>query len=173
MEKDLFLTLVIVCVITHIVRSVYEILKLKQILRPGKLSFVIMFINMLVLWISWVLLCSRDIYRINLPGIIRYSGIFLFVLGIIAFLTALLTIKTLESYEGDLITKGIYSKIRHPMYLGFIFWLIGFPIIFGALFSFILSLLFIMNILFWRYLEEKELEKRYPSYPNYKKTTIF
>jgi protein-S-isoprenylcysteine O-methyltransferase Ste14 len=94
-------------------------------------------------------------------------------LGILAFLTGLLTIKTLESYEGDLITKGIYSKIRHPMYLGFIFWLIGFPVFFGALFSFFLSLLFITNILFWRYLEEKELEKRFPSYLNYKETTLF
>jgi protein-S-isoprenylcysteine O-methyltransferase Ste14 len=83
------------------------------------------------------------------------------------------TIKTLESYEGDLITKGIYSKIRHPMYFGFILWLIGFPIFFGALFSCILSFLFIVNVLFWRYLEEKELEKRFPSYPDYKKTTIF
>ena len=89
------------------------------------------------------------------------------------FLIALFTIKTFESYEGDLITKGIYSKVRHPMYLGFIFWLIGFPIIFGALFSLVLSLVFIANILFWRYLEEKELELRFSSYLDYKKTTIF
>jgi protein-S-isoprenylcysteine O-methyltransferase Ste14 len=89
------------------------------------------------------------------------------------FLTALFTIKTLESYEGDLITSGIYSKIRHPMYLGFIFWLIGFPLIFEAIFSIILSLIFICNILFWRYLEEKELLDRFPTYLDYKKKTIF
>ncbi len=94
-------------------------------------------------------------------------------IGIIVFLIALFTIKTLECYEGDLITKGIYSKIRHPMYLGFILWLIGGPIFFGAVFSFILSFLFIANILFWRYLEEKELEKRFFSYLDYKKMTIF
>ncbi|MCX6259142.1 MAG: hypothetical protein NTW49_14765, partial [Bacteroidia bacterium] len=82
-------------------------------------------------------------------------------------------IKTLESYEGDLITKGIYSKIRLPMYLGFILSLIGVPIFFGAIFSSILSLLFTANILFWRYLEEKELNKRFTSYMDYKKTTIF
>jgi protein-S-isoprenylcysteine O-methyltransferase Ste14 len=79
----------------------------------------------------------------------------------------------LESYEGDLITSGIYSKIRHPMYLGFILWSIGFPIYFGGLFSFILSFLFIGNILFWRYLEEKELAGRFPSYEVYKRTTLF
>lgn len=173
MKKELFFTLVIVCAITHIVRSIYEILKHKQVLKAGKLSFVIIFINMIILWISWILLCRFDIYKIDLPGIVQYTGMSLSVVGLIIFLTGLFTIKTLESYDGDLITTGIYSTIRHPMYSGFILWLIGFPIFFGSLFSMGLSLLFIANILFWRYLEEKELKRRFPSYPYYKKKTIF
>jgi protein-S-isoprenylcysteine O-methyltransferase Ste14 len=173
MRKDLFYTLVIVCTITHIVRTVYEILKHKQLLKAGKLSFVIILLNMIILWISWVLLCSFDIYKIAIPGIFRFTGISLAVAGMVIFLAGLVTIKTLESYDGDLITTGIYSIIRHPMYSGFLLWLIGFPIYFNALFSLILSTLFISNILFWRYLEEKELEKRFPAYPDYKKTTIF
>jgi protein-S-isoprenylcysteine O-methyltransferase Ste14 len=173
MGKELFFTMVIICVITHIIRLVYEILKHKQILKPGKLSFWIMFINMVLLWISWFILCSLDIYKINLPAIIRYTGISLFGLGIIVFLIALFTIKTLESYEGDLITTGIYSIVRHPMYLSFILWIIGYSIFYGGLFSLILSPVFIANILFWKYLEEKELEKRFSSYSVYKKTTLF
>jgi protein-S-isoprenylcysteine O-methyltransferase Ste14 len=173
MDKKLFFALIIACAITHIIRSVYEILKHKKVLEASKLSFVIMFINMLILWGSWVFLCSLDIYKITIPVIIRYLGLALWCLGIITFLMGLFTIKTLESYEGDLITKGIYSKIRHPMYLGFILWLIGFPIFFGALFSFILSFLFIGNVLFWRNLEEKELEERFSAYPDYKRSTIF
>ena len=173
MNKELFFILAIVCLITHLVRLVYEILKHKQVLVASKLSFVIIFINMIILWISWILLCRIDIFKISIPDIIRYLGISMAGVGIIAFLTGLLTIKTLESYEGDLITTGIYSIIRHPMYFGFILWVIGFPIYFGALFSLILSTLFITNILFWRYLEEKELEKRFPTYLDYKKTTIF
>jgi protein-S-isoprenylcysteine O-methyltransferase Ste14 len=169
----LFFTLVIVCTITHIIRSTYEILKHRQVLKPGKLSFIVIFINMILLWISWFLLCNYDVYKIQLPEIIRFTGISFAVIGIIIFLTGLFTIKTLESYEGDLITTGIYSRIRHPMYSGFLLWLIGFPIYFGALFALILSLLFISNILFWKYLEEKELEKRFPAYLDYKKTTIF
>jgi protein-S-isoprenylcysteine O-methyltransferase Ste14 len=173
MDKKLFFALIIACAITHIIRSVYEILKHKKVLEASKLSFVIMFINMLILWGSWVFLCSLDIYKIGLPVLTRYLGLALWGLGIITFLMGLFTIKTLESYEGDLITKGIYSKIRHPMYLGFILWLIGFPIFFGALFSFILSFLFIGNVLFWRNLEEKELEERFSAYPDYKRSTIF
>jgi len=173
MDKRLFFVLVIVCAVTHIIRSIYEILKHKKVLEASKFSFVTMFINMLILWGSWVFLCSLDIYKISLPVIIRYFGLALWCLGIITFLMGLYTIKTLESYEGDLITKSIYSKIRHPMYLGFILWLIGFPIFFGALFSFILSFLFIGNVLFWRSLEEKELEERFSIYKDYRKSTIF
>jgi protein-S-isoprenylcysteine O-methyltransferase Ste14 len=128
---------------------------------------------MVVLWISWIVLCSADIYRIKLPDIVNYLGLFLFLIGVIIFLTALFTIKTLETYDGDLITKGVYSKIRHPMYLGFILWSIGFPIYYGAMSSFILSFVFITNILFWRYLEEIELDKRFPDYKQYKTKTLF
>jgi len=112
-------------------------------------------------------------YKINLPVIINYFGLLLCLIGVILFITALFTIKTLEDHDGDLITKGIYSKIRHPMYLGFILWSLGFPIYYGAIFSFILSFLFIANILFWRYLEEIELEKRFLDYKVYKTKTLF
>ena len=173
MKKELFIILVIVCTITHIIRTVYEILKHKKIIKATKLSFIIVLINMLLLWVSWFALCSLDIYKIDLPDIIRYLGISFVGLGIIIFLTGLLTIKALESYDGDLITHGIYSKIRHPMYLGFILWLIGMPVYFGGLISFALCIVFIVNVLFWRHLEEIELENRFPAYKEYKKTTIF
>lgn len=84
---------------------------------------------MLILWISWFVLCTLDIYRINLNSVIRYSGIVLCVFGMVLFLT--------------------------------------------ALFSLYLSLVFIANILFWKYLEKKELEQRFISYKEYKKSTIF
>ncbi len=173
MDQNLFFVSAIVCLITHILRLVYEILKHREIMKAGKLSFFIMFTNMVLLWVSWFILCSSDIYRIDLPAVLNYLGIFLSCLGLFAFISGLLIIKTLESYDGDLITTGIYSKIRHPMYLGFILWSIGFPLFFGAPFALLLGLLFIMNILFWRQLEEIELEKRFPSYREYKRTTWF
>jgi protein-S-isoprenylcysteine O-methyltransferase Ste14 len=89
------------------------------------------------------------------------------------FVVGLLTIKTLESYDNDLVTAGIYSRIRHPMYLAFMLWLIGLPLFFGGLFSLILAPLFIANVLWWRYFEEKELEERFPAYIDYKRATLF
>ena len=173
MDNRIFFISASLCVITHILRTVYEILKHNNILKPNKLTFAIIFSNMTLLWITWFTLCGFDIYKIDLPIIINYFGLLLSLIGLIIFITALFTIKTLENYVGDLITKGIYSKIRHPMYLGFILWSIGSPIYFGSVFSSILALLFIGNILFWRHLEEIELDKRFPKYNDYKKNTFF
>jgi protein-S-isoprenylcysteine O-methyltransferase Ste14 len=148
MDNQTFTALVILCITTHTIRTVYEILKHKKIVQASRLSFAIIFINMALLWMSWFMLCSLDVYKINLPDVVRYFGIVFNLLGLILFLTALFTIKTLETYNGDLITKGIYTKVRHPMYLGFIFWLIGTPVFYGAVFSFALAVLFIANVLF-------------------------
>lgn len=173
METKFFIALVAICVITHIIRIIYEILKHNNKLKPGKLSFAIIFTNMMFLWISWFALCRLDIHKIHLSGAVSLAGLAIATAGLIIFLTALFTIKTLESYDGDLITWGIYSKIRHPMYLGFICWLIGFPLFQHGLFSLILSLPFIANIFFWQCLEEKELVNRFSGYPDYKKKTWF
>jgi protein-S-isoprenylcysteine O-methyltransferase Ste14 len=155
------------------VRTVYEILKHKKILKANKLSFAIIFTNMAGLWISWFMLCSTDVYKLNFPVVVSYIGIAVTITGAGLFFTALFTIKTLETYSGDLITKGIYSKVRHPMYLGFICWLIGGPLFFNGVISFALAVLFIANVLFWRHLEELELEKRFAGYADYKVKSIF
>jgi protein-S-isoprenylcysteine O-methyltransferase Ste14 len=168
-----FNILVLLCIVAHIIRLGYEILKHKKLLVPNKISFVIILINMLLLWFSWYLLCSSDSSIISLPTIVNYFGLLLFIIGVVLFLTALFTIKSLETYVGDLISTGIYSKIRHPMYLAFILWLLGLPIYFGGLNSFALALLFIANVLLWRYLEELELVERFPKYISYKKKTLF
>jgi len=173
MNNRLFILLVLFCLFTHIIRTIYEILKHKKILKPDRLSFTVMFLNMVLLWTSWFVLCRLDKSVIYLPGIISWFGIILVVAGVILFLVALFTIKTLETFKGDLITYGIYSKIRHPMYLGFLFWSIGSPVFYGALYSFILAILFSINVLYWRHLEEIELVNRFPGYISYKAKTIF
>jgi protein-S-isoprenylcysteine O-methyltransferase Ste14 len=173
MNNQFFFTAVGVCILTHIIRLVYEILKHKHMVKANKLTFAIVFTNMMLLWISWFVLCSLDNHTIHYSAIIRFAGLAIAVIGLFVFLRGLITMKTLESYEGDLITRGIYSKIRHPMYLGFICWLIGFPVFYGGLYSMVLALVFIVNVLFWRNLEEKELIIRFPGYKEYKKSTIF
>jgi len=173
MKNNLFFILTGICIFTHIVRTVYEILKHRKRLVPDKRSFIVVFFNMITLWVSWFLLCSMDPFRMELPSVIGYLGLMLVVLGVVTFLVAFSTIKSLETYAGDLITHGIYSRIRHPMYLAFILWLIGMPVFYGAIFSMALAMIFIANVLFWRYLEELELISRFRGYKEYCQRTIF
>jgi protein-S-isoprenylcysteine O-methyltransferase Ste14 len=173
MNDQPFFIAAAVCILTHIIRSVYEILKHKNKVKADKLTFAIIFSNMMLLWISWFALCSFDKHTIQLPGYVSFAGLAIAIAGLVLFLSGLLTIKSLESYEGDLMTRGIYSVIRHPMYLGFICWLVGFPVFYGGIYSFFMAVPFIANVLFWRSLEEKELVTRFPGYPAYKKTTYF
>ena len=168
-----FAVLVAVCILTHFARDVYEVLKDKQILAPDRNTFLVMFANMVLLWASWCLLCALDPSRMDFPNAVRYLGITLFGIGAALFVAGLLTLGTLESYDNDLVTSGIYSRIRHPMYLAFILWLISLPVFFGGLLSFILSPFLVANVLWWRSLEEKELEQRFASYGAYKRATWF
>ncbi len=161
------------CILTHIVRTVYEILKHNKIIKAGRTSFILMFTNMAMLWASWFSLCLIDEKILEIPDLVKYAGLVMAAAGLVLFLSGLLTIKTLETYEGDLITKGVYSKIRHPMYLGFIFWLIGFPVFCDALYSMILAFPFVLNVLYWRYLEERELLARFYDYAEYRRRTWF
>ena len=162
-----------VSIVTHCVRTVYDVLKHEKIITPGRLSFVIIFTNMALLWISWFALCIVYPKTVILPDVARYAGLAVTVTGVIFFLTALFTIKTFESYTGGLITHGIYSRIRHPMYLGFILWLVGFPLCTGAVSAYYYAVPFCGNVLFWRYLEEKELSGRFVEYGVYRGMTWF
>src|SRR5512133_3974639 len=109
---QIFYGLIILCVITHIIRTIYEILKHRKTITASRLSFIAVFINMFVLWSSWFSLGLFDPFRTRFPEPFFYLGISLVGSGIILFITALLTIKSFETYKGDLISHGIYSVLR-------------------------------------------------------------
>ena len=71
-----------------------------------------------------------------------------------------------------LITIGLYAYIRNPMLLGLFIFLLGLGILFGSLsLIFIFTPLFILiNVLYLKAIEEKEMEKKFGmKYLEYKK----
>ena len=72
-----------------------------------------------------------------------------------------------------LVRTGIYSKIRHPMYLGFILWIIGFPLFMQSFITLASSVIWIPQIMYWKISEESKLEEMYKEYREYKKRTWF
>jgi len=169
-----FLILFFICLTCHILRSVYEILKYRKKISPSnKIVFGFMFINMGALWTSWFMMCENDPVLLLLPAWLTFIGLAIFIAGILLFILTLIKMRTLDNYSGELIEDGLFLITRHPMYLGFIFWIIGYPVFQQAQTSLFTSIIWILNILFWRKIEEMELESKYSNYIEYKKKTLF
>ena len=68
----------------------------------------------------------------------------------------------------------MYSKIRHPMYIGIILFHIGYPLIFKSLVALLSSILWAAFIFAWKVFEERNLERQFgEKYIEYKKRTWF
>jgi protein-S-isoprenylcysteine O-methyltransferase Ste14 len=128
---------------------------------------------MCALWVSWFVLCPLDPYKVNLPGFVRWSGFALFAVGMILAIGALLQLRGLENID-HLVTTGLFTRLRHPMYTGFVLWILGWSTYYGAIVSLAVGLVGIANILYWRRLEDARLLAQYgDTYQQYRLTTWF
>jgi len=161
-----------VCFICFAIRTSYHVLANRGSRLAENRKFITMlFVTMFFLWLSWFWMSFTDPYEMALPLWARYTGLAFFIIGVCLFIFSHRTIKGEASDK--LIASGIYSKIRHPMYLGFIIWVIGFPIFTNATFTLASAIIWIPHILYWRISEERQLERKYKDYQEYKKKTWF
>lgn len=172
LEYILFYILFGVCFICFSLRTSYHVLqnrgsKLVEDKRLQRLIMIVMFF----LFSSWVYMVLGDPYGMNLPSSVRYIGLAISIIGVFLFAISHLGIKGLESDK--LVTSGLYSKIRHPMYFGFIMWFVGFPLFTESLFTLASAAIWIPHILYWRLSEEKQLAQKYEGYEEYRKKTWF
>jgi protein-S-isoprenylcysteine O-methyltransferase Ste14 len=169
-----YTTLAIIFLVCLNIRTGYEMLKERGKVNPGnKLAFAIVFTAMMTLWGTWFVLCPQDPYHIELPGVVQWTGYALFVLGFVLAVGALIQLKALENVD-HLVTTGLFARLRHPMYTGFIFWLLGWSTFHGSMASFAIGLLGIANILYWRRLEDVSLERKYGArYAEYRRRSWF
>ena len=167
----LFLAIFVCGVLT---RNLYEILKKAgRVDLENKLQFAAIFSVMMALWISWFTMCPLDPYRLDLPDGLRWMGLGGVILGWCLALLAFIQLRGVENIK-HLVTTGIFAKLRHPMYTGFMLWLLGWSLFHGAFLSFIADLLGLGSVFWWRSLEETELEKHYgETYREYCSQTWF
>ena len=72
------------------------------------------------------------------------------------------------------VTTGLYSRLRHPMYAGFVLWIAGWLLYHGALLSLVPGLIGVFNIVYWGRLEDDRLAKEYgQAYEDYRRLTWF
>ena len=172
METTFFIWFAI-CFLCYMIRTVFNILNYnKNPLAENKKIVTTIYIVMGILWFSWFQMCFSDPVEMIISDWLRYAGLTLFIFGVALFILSQVKLKGFED-RGELITKGIYSKIRNPMYLGFIIWIIGFPIFMQSFITLASSVIWVTHIIYWKILEEKELENKYKDYKVYKKRTWF
>ncbi|MBN2173790.1 MAG: isoprenylcysteine carboxylmethyltransferase family protein [Bacteroidales bacterium] len=138
----------------------------------GELGQIILLILFLVVWSadSYIFYFSTT-YQVMLPVYIRILIAFV-ILIISAYLvsTGIKYIFSGGKKSSGLVKTGIYSKIRHPIYLGSILFYLGFIIL---TFSILSIATWFVIVIFYNYIalyEEKILQKRYGNeYLQYKK----
>lgn len=95
-------------------------------------------------------------------------GILPIILGIVfnliadnAFKVRMTTVKPFEE-SSALVTNGVFRLSRNPMYLGFVFILLGIGTLLGSLTPFLITLLFTISIYrMYIIVEEKMLEEKF------------
>jgi len=159
--------------VCHLHRTIYCVLKERKVISSKNRGiYIFMCINMILLWLSWFVVCALDPYELIIPNGWRYFGMLVFITGFILFLIPFFQLGGVENIN-RLHTDGIYKILRHPMYLGFIFWNLGLPLFLQSKISMFVSIIWIANILIWRYLEENELISKYDGYLEFKRDTVF
>ena len=110
-----------ICFVCFAIRTSYHVLKnrgseLAESSRFTRALFVVMFL----LWSSWVGMVLGDPYEMSVPEWLRYVGLAAFIIGVAFFIVAHANVMGGETQAQGFATRGLYSKLRHPMYYGFI-----------------------------------------------------
>ncbi|MDQ7782742.1 MAG: NnrU family protein [Desulfomonilaceae bacterium] len=101
-------------------------------------------------------------------------------IGLIGIIAALMSLRSLgrnfrvfaaPRRSGTLVTTGIYSLVRHPMYTGLILIFLGYLLLFGSIASVPLWLTFSVLYVVKSEKEERILADRFPEYDEYRQRT--
>ena len=125
-------------------------------------------------YIGWGYWSAGDPVKMNIPSAISIPiGIVCAAIGLGLFVYSE-TKKHGVGEEEELVTTGIYSKIRHPMYIGLVLMHFGYPFVFKSFVTCLSTILWLGFILAWKYFEEKNIERRFgQKYIDYKNQTWF
>jgi protein-S-isoprenylcysteine O-methyltransferase Ste14 len=127
-----FLVLYLVCLTT---RTSYELFKKRGLVITGStMLFAAIFTVMCLMWVCWFSMCPLDPWRLDVPRLARWIDLSAFTVGWGLAIGALIQLRGLEDID-HLVTTGLFSRLRHPMYTGFILWILGWAMYHGAALS--------------------------------------
>ena len=137
----------------------------------------ILFPLLLVLPLAWFIFLSLDAVRFHWsPVPVWIQGLGLIVLlgsFYLFFLTFrensyLSTVVRVQQERGHtVISTGPYHYVRHPMYAGFLLFMVGTPLLLGSWYGVLLGLAFMLVLARRAILEERTLQKELSGYTDY------
>jgi protein-S-isoprenylcysteine O-methyltransferase Ste14 len=119
------------------------------------------------------LMLATDPVTLGVSGPIALFGGLVGFAGVALFIAAVRSIHGFEETD-ELVTTGVYARVRHPMYLGILLLHLGFPILFNSALTLLSAAIWAPQILLWKRWEDEDLEKRFgEAYREYKRRTFF
>ena len=156
-------------VITIIVFSIQNVLTKIESIIP---KFVIRFFALLTFIVPIIILPLTKGPKIPIPTPISITlGIILFIVAVIIRVLGQREIGTSPALKNkkELITIGVYSVTRNPLYISNSLLAIGFAVTFKSLYALLFSIVYFFLWLPLIYLEEKDLQQKYgKEYEEYK-----
>lgn len=142
--------------------------------RRSKVVDILLHIFIFAGYAAWVLMILTDPVQMNLSSYIAFPlGLIIGGAGLVLIIWSTIAKKGFSEID-HLVTKGIYAKLRHPMYLGTILIHLGFPLAAQSMLTLVSAIIWILQILLWKHIEERALIKKFgQKYLDYKKRTYF
>jgi protein-S-isoprenylcysteine O-methyltransferase Ste14 len=117
-------------------------------------------------------------YQFNGGEYLHAIGFFIGAIGVVIVITGIMTLGeyfTTSINPKGLVTHGIYSKIRHPIFIGVILVYLGIVLIFQSIYGLLLVIFVLIPFYIYSAIEEeKMLSKKFKDkYTAYKKKTLF
>jgi protein-S-isoprenylcysteine O-methyltransferase Ste14 len=132
---------------------------------------------LLVLSLAWLVFISADAVRFHWspePAWLQGVGVVILLSSFnLFFLTFrensyLSTVVRVQTERGhSVISTGPYQYVRHPMYAGFLLFMIGTPLFLGSWYGVLLGLAFMLLLARRAVLEERTLRAALPGYADY------
>lgn len=139
-----------------------------------KLPHAIFEIILVAGYFAWGYMISSDPVKAHFPSwIVVPLGV---AIGVCGLVLGMLAHRALGNFDdpGRLVTTGVFSKMRHPFYVGMSLVHIGFPLAMQSILTLASAILWILQMYFWKTWEEKVLIERYgKEYKEYQKRTPF
>jgi len=121
---------------------------------------------------TWYFLYELLLITSLILGLIKARFNLFSILGLLILIVSIIIILTWEikwKKTKGIITKGIYSKVRHPFLSGLLLAFFSIPIIFNSFPTLLIAFISYIIIFLGTIKEEKELIKQYPKYKQYLK----